>query len=181
MRTIIFRETQYELASRENVMPLHFQATIVKENYSVESIAEDARNAEEIKIYEDEEQVAIYKGYTDLLTVSMYEALGKTVVSVELLNHNYEQQLNDLSASMIKVEAKQAKQEEAIAELTPYAETKTAYYNEKEKTFYNVPEGNVSVFFDNYNGQYSVSRVSDRVIVSFDTLAQATNITISVN
>lgn len=107
MRYIQFHDIKYSLISRENVMPLHFQATIKKENYSVESISEDAINAEEIKVYEEEEQVAIYKGYTDLLTVSMYEALGKTVVSVELLNHNYEQQLNDLSVSMLEVEAKQ--------------------------------------------------------------------------
>ena len=64
--------------------------------------------------------------------------------------------------------------------LTPYTETKTAYYNENNKTFYNIPDGNVSVLFDNYNGSYSVSRTVDRVTVSFDTLTEATNITISV-
>ena len=64
--------------------------------------------------------------------------------------------------------------------LTPYTETKTAYFNEKEKTFYDVPSGNVTVLFDNYNGNYSVSRVADRVTVSFDTLTEQTNITISI-
>lgn len=67
-----------------------------------------------------------------------------------------------------------------IDDITPYTETKKAYYNEKEKTFYNVPQGRVEVFFDNYSGDYSVSRVSDRVTVSFTTLSDATNITISV-
>lgn len=67
-----------------------------------------------------------------------------------------------------------------IDDITPYKETKKAYYNEKEKTFYKVPQGNVEVFFDNYSGDYSVSRVSDRVTVSFTTLSDATNITISV-
>jgi len=64
--------------------------------------------------------------------------------------------------------------------ITPYTETKTAYYNESEKTFYGVPEGNIQVFFDNYNGQYTVSKVVDRVTVAFDKLTQQTNITISV-
>ena len=64
--------------------------------------------------------------------------------------------------------------------LTPYTDIKTAYFNEKEKTFYNVPSGNVTVLFDNYNGNYSVSRVADRVTVSFDTLTEQTNITISI-
>lgn len=69
---------------------------------------------------------------------------------------------------------------QSITEITPYTETKTAYYNENNKTFYNVPEGNVSVLFDNYNGSYSVSRTVDRVTVSFDTLTETTNVTISV-
>lgn len=67
-----------------------------------------------------------------------------------------------------------------ISEITPYTETKAAYFNEKEKTFYNVPTGNVSVVFDNYSGDYSVKRVSDRVTVFFDTLTDSSNITISV-
>lgn len=64
--------------------------------------------------------------------------------------------------------------------ITPYTETKTAYFNESEKTFYGVPQGNVTVMFDNYNGDYSVSRVTDRLTVSFDTLSEQTNITISI-
>ena len=67
-----------------------------------------------------------------------------------------------------------------IDDITPYKQTKTAYYNESEKTFYGVPEGNVEVFFDNYNGQYTVNKIVDRVTVKFDKLTQQTNITISV-
>lgn len=62
----------------------------------------------------------------------------------------------------------------------PYKATKTAYYGEKEKIFYDLPEGIVSVLFDNYNGDYSVNRVENRLIVSFDTLDQETNITILI-
>jgi hypothetical protein len=69
---------------------------------------------------------------------------------------------------------------QSVSEITPYTETKTAFYGEKEKTFYNVPQGDVSVTFDNYSGDYSVKRISDRVTVFFDTLTGATNITISV-
>ena len=68
----------------------------------------------------------------------------------------------------------------SVSDITPYTETKAAYFNESEKTFYNVPEGNVTVLFDNYNGDYSVKRIMDRVIVSFETLKQQSNITISV-
>ena len=64
--------------------------------------------------------------------------------------------------------------------ITPYTETKTAYYNESEKTFYGVPEGNIRVLFSNYNEDYVVSRVADRVTVSFTKLTDTTNITIEV-
>ena len=69
---------------------------------------------------------------------------------------------------------------QSISELTPYTETKTAYFGETEKVFYDVPTGNMSIFFTNYNGDYSTSRVNDRVTISFDALTEQTDITISV-
>ena len=68
----------------------------------------------------------------------------------------------------------------SVSDVTPYTETKTAYYNESEKTFYGVPEGNIEVYFDNYNGPHTIKKVADRVTVIFDTLKQNTNITISI-
>lgn len=67
-----------------------------------------------------------------------------------------------------------------ISAITPYEQSKTAYYGEIEKVFYGVPNGNVSVFFDNYNGEYSTSRVEDRFTVKFPRLEEQTNITIMV-
>lgn len=68
----------------------------------------------------------------------------------------------------------------ATSDITPYTETKIGYYGESEKVFYDAPQGNTSVFFDNYNGSYSVDRIQNRLIVSFDALADTTNITISI-
>ncbi len=67
-----------------------------------------------------------------------------------------------------------------VTAITPYTETKTAYYGEKEKSFYDIPDGRMSVYFTNYGGDYSVSRVSDILTVSFDTLTEQTDITISI-
>ena len=67
-----------------------------------------------------------------------------------------------------------------IERLTPYTDTKTAYYGESEKNFYDVPQGILTVYFDNYTGSYSVERIDDRLTVSFDTLENDTNITIIV-
>jgi hypothetical protein len=68
-----------------------------------------------------------------------------------------------------------------IGSITPYEQTKKAYYGESEKVFYGVPNGNVNVFFDNYNGEYEVSRVEDRLTVRFpERLSDITNINIMV-
>lgn len=65
--------------------------------------------------------------------------------------------------------------------ITPYTDSKMAYFGEKEKTFYGVPQGNTSVFFSNYNGDYSVNRIADRLTVAFGTaLTASTDITISI-
>ena len=68
----------------------------------------------------------------------------------------------------------------ATSDITPYTETKKGYYGESEKVFYDAPSGNTSVFFSDYNGNYTVNRIANRLIVSFDTLAKETDITISI-
>lgn len=67
-----------------------------------------------------------------------------------------------------------------ISAITPYKQNKVGYYGESSKDFFDVPAGNISVFFDNYNGDYSVSRIENRLIVSFDELSENTNITVMV-
>ena len=187
MRTVKFKTTEYQLVDHENVLASSFQATILKESYSVEDIAEEATGAEEIKVYEDETLVATYTGYTDIRAVSMYGHEEGMIVSVELDNHDIYSQVNTLSEQVSTIEDIQDAHTDNIAELntrvddiTPYVDTKTGYYGETEKTFYNVPEGRVSVFFSDYNGSYSINRIEDRLTVSFDTLENETDITIQI-
>lgn len=69
-----------------------------------------------------------------------------------------------------------------VSAITPFEETKKAYYAESEKVFYNVPEGNTSVFFSNYDGEYTVERVENRLTVKFaERLKDMTNVTVMVN
>lgn len=60
-----------------------------------------------------------------------------------------------------------------VVKITPFTATQTVYYGESEKVFYNVPQGNITVFWDNYNGDYSVQRFNGGVTVSFETLTVA--------
>ena len=63
---------------------------------------------------------------------------------------------------------------QGISEITPYEATEIVYYGEKSKNFYDVPQGNITIFWDNYSGDYSVQRFEDKITVSFDTLTVAT-------
>ena len=68
-----------------------------------------------------------------------------------------------------------------VTQITPYTASKTAYYEESFKTFYEVPQGNVAIYFDNYNGDYTFEREEDRIYVTFkEPLKEQTNITISI-
>ena len=64
-----------------------------------------------------------------------------------------------------------------VDDITPYTETKTAYIGDTEVTFYDVPEGNVTIFFDK---PYTMEKITDRITLHFEELEEVTEITISV-
>lgn len=66
---------------------------------------------------------------------------------------------------------------QSVNNITPYTATQIGYYGETEKTFYNVPEGNVTVFGLN---AYTLNRVADRLTLTFSALTEQTEITISI-
>lgn len=61
-----------------------------------------------------------------------------------------------------------------------YKFTKTAYINDTEITFYDVPQGNVTVFIDGYSGNYEVVRIQNRLTVKFEPMKKATDVTINI-
>lgn len=95
-----------------------------------------------------------------------------------------ENQLDNLNKAFLQAQRNQvpitAKVDDSanqVKAITPYTETQIGYYGETEKTFYNVPDGNVTVFGLN---AYTLNRVADRLIITFDALSEQTEITISI-
>lgn len=108
-------------------------------------------------------------------------------MNIEYEIQNLKAQVSNLQESLIQmarnntpIVGKVDSTANQVDAITPYTETKTAYFGETEKVFYGVPSGNMSVFFTNYNGDYSTSRVNDRVTISFDALNEQTDITIMI-
>lgn len=176
---IKFHETIYDMMSVPNVNATHFQASFEKGDNTFDFIANDTLNTTKITVYNDEgETEGIYTGYST--RIALYLLGGNSTLSAEFENADIQAQIDALTQSVSTATQTVSELNDRVDELTPYTDTKTAYFGETEKTFYDVPEGNVSVFFDNYNGNYSINRQEDRLIVSFDALENETNITISI-
>ena len=99
---------------------------------------------------------------------------------VENLEKNLDALIKQINNTKFYTDADISGVRQSVSEITPYTETKTAYYGEKEKTFYNVPQGNFLVQFSNYQDSYAVNRIADRLTVTFEQLTENTDITISI-
>lgn len=67
--------------------------------------------------------------------------------------------------------------------LMPYTETKQAYIGDDSVTFTNVPQGNLTVYISDNDGNYpnySVERNSDTITVHFEPVENMTSVTISI-
>lgn len=125
------------------------------------------------KAYDDsDKEICDLSGYTFEYRQNEYSVHEDIIVMPEPNNDPIEPSALD---------RRLASMSQQISEITPFEQTKKAYYGEIEKIFYGVPQGNVTVFFDNYTGDYSTSRIEDRLTVSFpERLTDMTNINIMV-
>jgi len=105
-----------------------------------------------------------------------------TIEELEERLNTFEQSLIQMGINLTPTINKVDDTANKVVAITPYTETKTAYYGETLKTFYNVPQGNVAIFFDNFNGEYSFERDEDRIYITFKEPLEVTqtNITISI-
>lgn len=82
--------------------------------------------------------------------------------------------------NQVPVTAKTDDTANKVVEITPWTASKTAYIDDTEVTFYEVPTGNVTVYIGGYSGNYTVNRVQDRLTVEFEPLTEATEVTINI-
>ena len=128
-------------------------------------------------LYNDNDEIiASYATYTHLYRPNEYSVAEDEIVYPQWTNAPIQPSSIDILNKRIN------KLSNRVDDITPYEETKKAYYGEIETTFYNVPQGNVSIFFSNYKGDYDVNRISDRIVVTFSNrLEESTEITIMIN
>ena len=108
---------------------------------------------------------------------------------------NYEYEINKIKAQLQNLQEivlkmsrgnteEVGKREQTTAQvdnLTPYTETEMAYIGDTQVVFVDAPEGNLNVYFSNYNGGYSTERMANGLIVFLDEpLEEVTEVTISI-
>ena len=105
-------------------------------------------------------------------------------MTLEQRVNQLEKQVDNLNKAFLQAQRNQvpitAKVDDSanqVKAITPYTATQIGYYGETEKTFYDVPQGNVTVFGLK---EYSLDRISDRLTLTFDALSEQTEITISI-
>ena len=104
--------------------------------------------------------------------------LEERVAKLEKQVKNLQMSFLQAQQNQVPITAKVDDSANKIVELTPYTETKVVYYGETEKTFYDVPEGNLTVYG---LSSYSVSRISNRLILTFEPSLTNINVTISIS
>lgn len=104
--------------------------------------------------------------------------LEQRVEKLEELYANLSESFIQAQKNQVVNTAKTDDNSNNIKAITPYTETQIGYYGEIEKTFYDVPDGNVSVFGLK---EYSIMRIANRISILFNPLTEQTDITISIS
>ena len=96
MKTIKFGNTAFDLVDAINVNATRLQATVFKQNHTVDEIASVVSSAEIIKVYDGETLVGQYTGYTSPIAFTLHD----DTVSIELQNTDYDEVLNSLKSTV---------------------------------------------------------------------------------
>lgn len=123
MKTIKFNNTEYNLVFTAIENSTKLRITILKENHTIPEIADAVKDITTISILEDDEVVAQYNQYTDLVTLqsfSDYPINGEetdSVILIEMVNGDLQEQINALTGKITSLEESQVTQDGAIEDL----------------------------------------------------------------
>lgn len=106
-------------------------------------------------------------------------SIEQRVSKLEMEMKNLQQAFINMQRSQVTTVGKVDDTSNRVTAITPYTETKTAYIGDTEVVFTNVPQGNLSVYFDTPT-DYSVERTKDAIVVTFDALESVTEVSISI-
>lgn len=105
--------------------------------------------------------------------------MATTIEDLEERLNTFEQSLIQMGVNLSPTVAKVDDTSNRVDALTPYKAVKTAYIGDTEVVFTDVPQGNLSVYFDTPT-DYAINREGNNIEVSFEPLEDVTTVTISI-
>lgn len=107
------------------------------------------------------------------------ERLNAIERNQQIISDNLNGLVNMVGKLRINTDADISGTRQSVANITPFTMIKTAYVGDTKAIFEDVPDGNLTVYFDN---SYKINRDSatKRLTVTFEPLKKVTNITISI-
>ena len=103
--------------------------------------------------------------------------LEKRVEQLESRLNNLQNAFLQSQKNQIPVTAKTDDTANKVVDITPWTATKTAYIDDTECIFEEVPQGNVTVYC---SVPHTIEKQDGRVIVKFEALKESKEITISI-
>jgi uncharacterized protein YoxC len=190
MRKIQLNGVLYEIVNGVNRSASHLQFNVVKNsNTTFDDIISNADGNDIIDEYEDDTKIATFRGYSNLFVASFVKDL-QSYISIELINNDIQQQIDTIDNSLENLSSDISYQQSQINNvsndvnnITPTIITKTAYIDDTELLFNNVPDGVISVSTQDTEGNeinYSMQRVGNTVRFTFDPLTLVTEITLTI-
>ena len=162
----------------DNKYPAEFESFTTQLGNPAIRVISDAPTAEGFEIVDENDKVISDKSDFKYLYMEEENAKDYTNVAEQPIPT---QSFNVGNTTVNPLQRQINSLNKRVSDITPYEQSKVGYYGENEKVFYGVPNGNVSVFFDNYTGDYSTSRIEDRFTITFpERLTDMTNITVMV-
>lgn len=103
--------------------------------------------------------------------------LEKRVEQLESRLNNLQNAFLQSQKNQVPVTAKTDDTANKVVDITPWTATKTAYIDDTECIFENIPTGNVTVYC---SVPHTVEKQDGRVVVKFEPLEEVTEVTISI-
>lgn len=105
------------------------------------------------------------------------------ITALEKRLDNLQKAFEQSQRNQVPITAKAEEGANGVKTLTPYTASATAYIDDTQVIFSNVPSGNISVFMTDGEGQnvpYTVEYVNGSVVVMFDKRESLATVNISI-
>lgn len=114
--------------------------------------------------------------------MTIEERLDALEKSQQIISDNLNGLVNMVSKLRTYTDADINGTRQSVANITPFTMTKTAYLYDTSIQFDNVPEGNITVYFNPsvISANYTLERIGDIVRLTFDPLEEVTEVTLSI-